>query len=72
MLTRLYKWVLERARERSTWLGLITLLTVLGVNVSSAQQEAVVTAGVALAGAVMAFSRDNSAEGRDAERKGAE
>lgn len=59
MLKRLYNWVLERARERSTWLGLITLLTVLGINISTAQQDAVVTAGVALAGAVMAFSRDN-------------
>lgn len=63
MMTRLYDWVLARARERSTWLGLITLLTVLGITITPAQQEAVVSAGVALAGAVMAFSRDDTPGG---------
>ena len=58
MLSRLFDWIMERAKERSTWLGLITLLTVIGINLSPGQQEALVTAAVAVAGAVLAFTRD--------------
>jgi hypothetical protein len=51
-------YLLARLRERSTWLGLISLTTALGLLLSAAQQEAVVAAGMALAGLVGAFMSD--------------
>lgn len=43
-------YLLARLKERSTWLGLIGLLSVLGVALSPEQAEAIATAGVAVAG----------------------
>jgi hypothetical protein len=47
-----------RAKERSTWLGLISLATALGIALSPAQQEAVIAAGMAAAGLIGAFTKD--------------
>lgn len=48
-------WILTRAREPSTWRGLIWLLTVAGISLDSEQTEAVVVAGMALAGLLGVF-----------------
>jgi hypothetical protein len=53
-------FVISRARERSTWLGLISLCTAVGLVLSAAQQEAVIAAGMAAAGLVGAFTRDKA------------
>lgn len=55
------EFLLARASEASTWRGLIMLATAAGVAFSSAQIEAVVAAGLALAGLVGAFSPDKKA-----------
>jgi hypothetical protein len=55
-------WLLSRARERSTWLGLIGLLTALGVSTSPEQQEAITTAGVAAASLLLALTPDKEGE----------
>jgi hypothetical protein len=52
------QFLLDRARERSTWLGLTGLLTALGVHLAPEQAEAVVTLGLALAGAIAVFTSD--------------
>jgi len=46
------EYLLSRLRERSSWLGIISVLTVVGVSLSPEQTQAVVSAGVALAGAI--------------------
>lgn len=51
-------FVLDRLKERSTWLGLVSLGTALGLLLSQSQQEAVVAAGMALAGAIAALTGD--------------
>lgn len=52
------KYVLDRLKERSTWLGLVALVTTAGVALDPAQAEAIVSLGVALAGAVAVFTKD--------------
>jgi len=53
------KYILARAAERSTWLGLISFATALGLALTSSQQEAIVAAGMGAAGLVAAFTSDN-------------
>lgn len=50
-------YLLSRAKERSTWLGLISLVTALGILFTPEQQESVIAAGMALAGLVGAFTK---------------
>ena len=51
-------WLLDRLKERSTWVGIIGIITAAGVNISPEQTELIVTAGVAIVGAIMAFTAD--------------
>jgi hypothetical protein len=48
-------WLKARLREPSTWGGLISILTLVGVVLSPEQKEAVVGAGVAIGGLLMVF-----------------
>lgn len=65
------EWILARAKERSTWLGLIALLTSVGVSLEPTAQEAIVTAGVALAGMVAVLTVDPGAKTETAEARNA-
>ena len=51
-------WFLNRLREASTWRGLVWLLTVSGVALRPDQIEAIVMAGMAIAGLIGVFVRD--------------
>lgn len=51
-------YLLSRAAERSTWIGLISVATALGLLLSQSQQDAIVAAGVALAGMIAALTKD--------------
>lgn len=64
MLNTFLYFVVARLRERSTWLGLISLATALGLVLSQAQQDAIIAAGSAVAGLVAALTpdRDTPAE----------
>lgn len=53
----LLSFALDRAKERSTWVGLVALLSAVGVALSPDQAEAIATAGAAIAGAVGVFTR---------------
>lgn len=45
-------WILERLKERSTWVGLTTVLTAAGVSLQPELAEAIITAGASVAGAI--------------------
>jgi hypothetical protein len=45
-------YLLARLKEASTWRGFVYLLTALGVTVSPALAEAIIAAGMALAGVI--------------------
>ncbi len=44
--------------ERSTWAGLIWLLTALGITLDQAQHDAIIEAGMALTGLLGVFWKD--------------
>ena len=51
-------YILSRAKEPSTWRGIILLLTAVGVPVAPAMADAIVSVGLALAGAVGVLAAD--------------
>ena len=53
-------WLVARAKERSSWLGLTGLITAVGVALSPDQVEAIVTVGTAIAGAIALFTKDKA------------
>ena len=50
-------YILERAKEPSTWRGVILLLTSLGVGIAPEVANAIVGAGVGIAGLVGVVSK---------------
>lgn len=59
-MKNLLDFLLSRAKERSTWLGLISLATALGLTLSDVQSEAVIAAGMSLAGLLAVFTVDKN------------
>ncbi len=51
------EWIADRLKERSTWLGLISLTAAIGVTLQPDQVDAVIAAGMAVGGLVAAFTR---------------
>ena len=59
-MKKIIDYIVARLKERSTWLGLISLATALGLLLTPEQQEQIIAAGMAIAGFVGAFTRDRS------------
>ncbi len=51
-------WILERAKERSTWMGLFALAGAIGLGFSPENKELIISAGVAVVAAIAALTRD--------------
>ena len=51
-------YLLARLKEASTWRGIALLLTAFGVQIAPDVQDAVISAGVAVAGAIGVFLPD--------------
>ena len=49
------KYITDRLSEMSTWRGLIALATALGIKLAPAQQDAIVSTGLALIGLINVF-----------------
>lgn len=45
-------YFLDRAKEPSTWRGLVLVLTAIGVPIAPAMAEAIVSVGLAVAGLI--------------------
>ena len=54
------KYILARAKEASTWRGVILVLTAAGVPIAPELADTVVTVGLALAGLIGVFTADVS------------
>ena len=52
------KWFIERAKERSTWLGITSILTAAGMGLNPAMIETIITAGVAVGGLIATITKD--------------
>jgi hypothetical protein len=53
------QYILDRARESSTWRGAILFLTAIGVPIAPQLAEAIVTAGLGLAGLIGILTPDS-------------
>ena len=53
------QYIIDRAREPSTWRGAILFLTAIGVPVAPQMAEAIVTAGLGIAGLVGILTPDS-------------
>ena len=51
-------YILERAKEPSTWRGLILLLTAIGVPIAPGISDAIISVGLAVAGLIGAVTPD--------------
>jgi len=54
----MFKYIINRLTERSTWLGLIALASSCGAAISTELTEPIITIGVALAGLVGIVTKD--------------
>ena len=51
-------WIIDRLKERSTWLGLTALLTSFGVSLKPELAEAIITTGLGFAGLIGVLTKD--------------
>ena len=54
----MFNFILARLKERSTWVGIVTIITAAGVTISPEQIEAIAGAGTAIVGAILTFTAD--------------
>lgn len=51
-------WLIARLKEPSTWRGIVWLLTFAGLSLKPEQSEAIIAAGIALAGVLGVFLKE--------------
>lgn len=52
-------YLVNRAKEPSTWRGLVFVLTAIGVKIDPSLGEAIITTGIAVAGLIGVVAPDN-------------
>jgi len=55
---RFLNWALARAQEKSTWVGLASMLSGLGVTMSPDLQATVAEIGLAVSGLVLVLTKE--------------
>ena len=58
-MNRIIDWVLARAQERTTWYGLASLLSAIGIAISPELQTAVVQVGLSVSGLVLIWKKEH-------------
>lgn len=61
----MFRYIVNRLTERSTWLGLIALATSCGATIESSLAEQIIAAGVAVAGLVGIITNDTAKSTND-------
>lgn len=56
----MFKYILNRLTERSTWLGIIALATAGGAVIEAAIAEQIIAAGMAVAGLIGVITKDKT------------
>ncbi len=56
----MFKYILNRLTERSTWLGIIALATAGGAVIEAAIAEQIIAAGMAVAGLIGVVTKDKT------------
>ncbi len=68
-MKKLLDFILSRAYERSTWLGIVSIATALGLTLTELQSEAVIAAGMSIAGVIAAFTGDSKPSDKSKDSK---
>lgn len=58
----LMHWLIERLREPSTWRGLVWVLAACGIVLKPEQVDAIIVAGMAIAGLIGVFATEKPAK----------
>jgi alpha-L-fucosidase len=61
-MDELLNWVLNRLSEKSTWVGVVGILSAFGVYVSPDLGEAIAAAGLAITGVIAFVVKDKGAD----------
>lgn len=56
----MFKYILNRLTERSTWLGVIALATACGATIEATIAEQIIAAGMAVAGLIGVVTKDKT------------
>lgn len=56
---KIVQFTLDRLKEKSTWIGVTGLLSAVGMTLSPEQTASISTAGVAIASAILAFTKED-------------
>ena len=56
----MFKYILNRLTERSTWLGVIALATACGATIEAAIAEQIIAASMAVAGLIGVVTKDKT------------
>lgn len=66
----MFKYILNRLTERSTWLGVIGLITACGATLETALAEQIIAAGMAVASLVGILTKDKSDDNEEGGSRG--
>lgn len=59
----LWKYILDRLSEASTWRGIVMALTAIGIQISPELMTQIITVGVGLVGLIGMLTKDPGTEG---------
>jgi hypothetical protein len=54
------QWIILRAKERSTWMGLFSVVGAIGIGVSPENKEIIISAAIAVVAAIAALTKDKA------------
>ena len=54
----MFKYIFNRLKKRSTWLGIIGLVTACGATISTKLAKQIIAAGIAIAGVIGIVTKD--------------
>ena len=52
------KWILQKLSEKTTWLGLLSIASGLGLKLTEGTTQAIAAAGIAIAGLILVFMNE--------------
>lgn len=64
------EYILQRLKEPSTWRGIILILTSAGVGIEPAMADAIISAGIGLAGVIGVVTADKKPDNTETNQQG--
>ena len=70
MVNDMKDYLLDRLKEPSTWRGIILILTSAGVGIEPAMADAIISAGIGLAGVIGVVTADKKPDNTETNQQG--